>query len=270
MTRSRLTALLTAALVLLAALVGAVAPAASAASAGSPVPTAPTARSTPTAAAAPTPRPVVVVGTGGVTWSDVSPAATPALWSLLQDGASASLTVRSVHSNTCPVDGWLTLSAGERAGDRDTGADSRPACRALREPAADGAVPGWATYRRIAAGKDFDARLGLLGDELARGGGCVRPIGPGAALAAATSAGTVTGYAPYDARTLRTQLGGLPRLRRRRRRGARPGRRGPGGRGAPARVAGRAGPGGRRPGRAGPGRGTGRRRRAGREPVRRR
>jgi len=115
-----------------------------------------------------------------------------------------------VHSNTCPVDGWLTLSAGERAGDRDAGADSRPPCRALREPAADGAVPGWATYRRIAAGKDFDARLGLLGDELARGAGCVRPIGPGAALAAATSAGTVTGYAPYDARTLRAQLAACP------------------------------------------------------------
>ena len=101
-------------------------------------------------------------------------------------------------------------------------------CRALREPAADGAVPGWATYRRIAAGEDFDARLGLLGDELARGGGCVRPIGPGAALAAATSAGTVTGYAPYDARTLPRAAGGLPGDLRRRRRGARPGRRGPG------------------------------------------
>ena len=98
MTRSRLTTLLTAALVLLAALVGAVAPAASAAS---DVPVAPTARSAPTAATTPTPRPVVVVGTGGVTWSDVSPAATPALWSLLQGGAAASLTVRSVHSNTC-------------------------------------------------------------------------------------------------------------------------------------------------------------------------
>ena len=99
MTRSRLTALLTAALVLLTALVGAVAPAASALRRADP----PTARSAPTAATAPAPRPVVVVGTGGVTWSDVSPAATPALWSLLQGGASASLTVRSVHSNTCPV-----------------------------------------------------------------------------------------------------------------------------------------------------------------------
>ena len=130
MTRSRLTALLTAALALLACLsVGAGAVGAAAA---------PGAPGVSTAAAAP----VVVVGTGGITWSDVSRTATPALWSLLEHGATASLTVRSVHSNTCPVDGWLTLSAGQRAGDRDTGSDTRPPCRALREPAADGAVPG--------------------------------------------------------------------------------------------------------------------------------
>ena len=30
-----------------------------------------------------------------------------------------------------------------------------------------------------------DARIGLLGDELTRGVGCVRAVGPGAALAAA-------------------------------------------------------------------------------------
>jgi hypothetical protein len=195
MTRSRLTASLTAALVLLTMLLGGVllgAPAASAASAPR--------------ATSPTASPVVFVGTGGLTWSDVSPTGTPALWSLLRTGATASLTVRSVHSNTCPVDGWLTLSAGERAGDRDTGSDTRPPCRALREPAADGAVPGWATYRRIAAGKDFDARIGLLGDALTRRVGCVRAVGPGAALAASTSAGRVTGYAPYDARTLHRTL----------------------------------------------------------------
>jgi hypothetical protein len=195
MTRSRLTALLTAALALLACLsvgVGAVGAAA--------------APGVSTAAAAP----VVVVGTGGLTWSDVSRTATPALWSLLEHGATASLTVRSVHSNTCPVDGWLTLSAGQRAGDRDTGSDTRPPCRAVREPAAGGAVPGWDTYRRIAAGKDFDAHIGLLGDELTRGVGCVRAVGPGAALAAATSAGKVTGYAPYDARTLPTTLSACP------------------------------------------------------------
>jgi hypothetical protein len=64
---------------------------------------------------------IVVIGTGGLSWSDVSPQATPALWSLLRDGATAALTVHSVHANTCPVDGWLTLSAGEEAGDASTG-----------------------------------------------------------------------------------------------------------------------------------------------------
>ena len=62
---------------------------------------------------------IVVIGTGGLSWSDVSAQATPALWSLLRDGATATLTVHSVRANTCPVDGWLTLSAGEQAGDSD-------------------------------------------------------------------------------------------------------------------------------------------------------
>jgi hypothetical protein len=208
-TRSRLTALLTAALALLACLSAGVGAAGAAAAPGTSTAASGTlsaTSSTSTAAAAP----VVVVGTGGLTWSDVSRKATPALWSLLEHGATASLTVRSVHSNTCPVDGWLSLSAGQRAGDRDTGSDTRPPCRALREPAAGGAVPGWDGYRRIAAGKDFGARIGLLGDELTRGVGCVRAVGPGAALAAATSAGTVAGYAPYDARTLPAALSACP------------------------------------------------------------
>ena len=62
---------------------------------------------------------IVVIGTGGLSWSDVSAQGTPALWSLLQDGATAALTIHAVHANTCPVDGWLTLSAGEQAADFD-------------------------------------------------------------------------------------------------------------------------------------------------------
>ena len=50
---------------------------------------------------------VVFIGTGGVTWSDVDPETTPNLWAMLKDGSSAALSVRSVYSNTCPVDGWL-------------------------------------------------------------------------------------------------------------------------------------------------------------------
>ena len=85
------------------------------------------------------------------------------------------------------------------------------------------------------------------------------PDRPGAALAAATSAGTVTGYAPYDARTLRTQLAACPvtvvdvgAVRD-------PADVDPADEVRPQRLAGRAGPGGRRPGRPGPGRGAGRR-----------
>src|SRR6478672_7668804 len=59
--------------------------------------------------------PMILIGTGGLTWSDVSDTKTPALWTFLRDGSSAALSVRSVFTNTCPIDGWLGLSAGDRA-----------------------------------------------------------------------------------------------------------------------------------------------------------
>ena len=99
MTRSRLTTLLTAALLLLAALVGAVAPAASA------VPTTPLrpAPRRPRAAASTTARPVGRASApAACSGATCRPAATPALWSLLQDGASAALTVRSVTRQHLP------------------------------------------------------------------------------------------------------------------------------------------------------------------------
>jgi len=142
--------------------------------------------------------PVIVIGTGGLTWSDVSQKDTPAMWSFLRDGGAASLTVRSVHTNTCPVDGWLTLGAGERAGDVDQGSNSKPPCRTIDQgPGADGKVPHWDTWLKAAADKNFDAHLGLLGDQAAGGGSCVQAIGPGAALGAARSNGTVAHYSPF-------------------------------------------------------------------------
>ena len=156
-----------------------------------------------------------------------------------EHGATASLTVRSVHSNTCPG-GRLADPVGRAAGRRPGHRVGHPAAVPSRARAGrDGAVPGWDAYRRIAAGKDFDARIGLLGDELTRGVGCVRAVGPGAALGAATSAGKVTDYAPYDARTLPRDPGGLPGDAGGRRRRARPGRGGPARRGAPDAPRGR-------------------------------
>jgi len=160
---------------------------------------------------------IVVVGTGGLSWSDVSPEATPALWTLLRNGASATLTVRSVHANTCPVDGWLSLSAGERAGDVSAIGDggggpdgAKPACEALPEYMTAGKVPHWNDYLAAAAATKFDASLGLLGDQVASHGGCIQAVGPGAALGAARATGIVDRYQPFDESTLASALTACP------------------------------------------------------------
>ena len=72
---------------------------------------------------------VVLVGTGGIGWSDVDEETTPNLWLLLRDGSSAALSVRSVYSNTCPIDGWLGISAGSRAAAPRSGDERDPANR---------------------------------------------------------------------------------------------------------------------------------------------
>jgi hypothetical protein len=152
--------------------------------------------------------PIILIGTGGLAWSDVSARNTPALWSFLRDGSTAALTVRSVFTNTCPVDGWLGLSAGDRAaapgpqpGGERTPADPCPAI-----PAVDsGFVPGWDTYIRAAAATKFGSHLGTLGEQLASNGQCVQAVGPGAGLAAAYTSGAVPRYAAFDP----SQLTGL-------------------------------------------------------------
>jgi hypothetical protein len=134
------------------------------------------------------PGPVVLVGTGGVRWSSTG-AATPAL-SGLREGAVGLLSVRSVRTSTCSVDGWLAVSAGARA------ADEAEPCRApafVTPPAPGGpaGVQRWDVYRRLADAAPDDARPGLLGDTL--GAALVRTaaVGPGAAIALAGSDGRV-------------------------------------------------------------------------------
>ena len=162
---------------------------------------------------------IVVIGTAGLSWAEVSAQETPALWSLLREGATATMTVRSVHDNTCPVDGWLSLSAGERAGDVDTngggsgngGTDAtKPACRELPDHMTAGRVPHWDEYLTAAAATRFNASLGLLGDQVAGHGGCIQAVGPGAALGAARSSGIVDRYQPYDVSKLTETLAACP------------------------------------------------------------
>ncbi|HNQ07781.1 MAG TPA: hypothetical protein PKH97_11405, partial [Tetrasphaera sp.] len=76
---------------------------------------APSLASAPAPAVTPVLARTILIGTGGFTWSDVNAERTPALWALLRDGASGVSSIRSVNPSTCPIDGWLALSAGERA-----------------------------------------------------------------------------------------------------------------------------------------------------------
>ncbi|MGW0482858.1 hypothetical protein [Nonomuraea sp. NPDC003214] len=140
---------------------------------------------------------VALIGVPGLEWSDLDESRTPNLWKLVTQGASASMSTRAVpppdRGITCPVAGWLTVSAGQRAGTPGKGCPPTPAPR----PTADGgaAVPGWAELSAHQADTGYAAQLGTLGQSVADAGGRTAAIGPGAALAAADKAGNITRYA---------------------------------------------------------------------------
>ncbi|GLY26731.1 hypothetical protein Kisp02_00960 [Kineosporia sp. NBRC 101731] len=131
--------------------------------------------------------PVVLLGTGGLRWTDVT-ARQPALQNLLDTGSSGWLAVRSIRSTTCPTDGWLAISAGSRAGDTEV-SKKQPICRdpelTVTDPGEAVGVTHWDRYVQQAASDDYDAQLGLLGDTLAAAGQHTAAVGAGAAIALA-------------------------------------------------------------------------------------
>ncbi len=132
---------------------------------------------------------VVLVGAPGLAWSDIDPSTTPFLYRLAEEGGVASLTVRSVRSRSCAVDGWLTLSAGRRA------ADLPGPCREPDVAPGGGAVPHWDDYLAAARAASYGAVPGTLGSALAEHVQCVGAFGPGAAIGAADDSGRVPGSA---------------------------------------------------------------------------
>src|SRR6476661_1568885 len=132
--------------------------------------------------------PMILIGTGGLTWSDVSDKGTPALWTFLRDGSSAALSVRSVFTNTCPIDGWLGLSAGDRAAAPGPGRNGSrtPSDPCSSIPTVDGGVvPGWDSYVKAADALNFNSHPGALGEQLATNSQCVQAVGPGAGVGSA-------------------------------------------------------------------------------------
>ncbi|MBE1532523.1 hypothetical protein [Actinomadura algeriensis] len=137
---------------------------------------------------------VVVIGVPGLLWSDVDEENTPALWGLAEDGADAALSVRTTRRLTCPTDGWLTVSAGQRA--RSPHGDcGLPASPGTAAPEGGAVAPGWAAIKKDNAGTGYHAKVGLLGDAVHAAGGCTLAVGPGAVFGLADGNGRVDRYA---------------------------------------------------------------------------
>ena len=133
-------------------------------------------------------RHVVIVGISGLTWNLVTQSANGELWRLAAAGSVGSLVDYAQQPLACPADGWLTLNSAARA------QGPRP-CTSLPTvtPAGEGAkIP--AMRQIIQDNRQFHESpdWGLLGTLAS----CTTAVGPGAALALASSAGTVSSYAP--------------------------------------------------------------------------
>ncbi|WP_433331394.1 hypothetical protein [Spirillospora sp. CA-294931] len=135
---------------------------------------------------------VVIIGVPGLAWSDIGEKRTPHLWGLTGQGAAGALSIRATRSNTCPTDGWLTLSAGQRA--RLAGGDCVLPSAPVGVPAAGAATaPGWGAIRADNEGGDYHAKVGLLGQAVR---GATLAVGPGAVFGLADRYGKVARYAP--------------------------------------------------------------------------
>ncbi|TDC76582.1 hypothetical protein [Actinomadura sp. 7K507] len=144
---------------------------------------------------------VVIVGVPGLLWSDIGEENTPALWGLTAEGSAASLSVRTTRVNTCPTDGWLTVSAGQRSRlpHGDCALPAAPILPGQRSPTgpppAGGAIaPGWPAIKSDNADTSYHAQTGLLGDAVKAAGGCTTAVGPGAVFGVGDGGGRVDRY----------------------------------------------------------------------------
>lgn len=139
---------------------------------------------------------VVVIGVPGLEWSDLDESRTPNLWRLVGQGGAASLSTRTVpppdRGVTCAVGGWLTVSAGQRAGTKDATCPAAPS--PVRSPDGSARVAEWAEFDRFNATSSYRARVGLLGQTVRDAGGRVAAVGPGAVLGAADRSGNIQTY----------------------------------------------------------------------------
>jgi len=138
--------------------------------------------------------PAVLVGVPGLRWEEVGPETMPELWALAGESAIGNMSIRTATSRTCPVDGWLTVSAGQRAFSLR---QQYSICELPVPPErSDGGavVPDFEDHVEVNADSPYGAQVGLLGRSVHEMGGTTLAVGPGAALAAADEDGRVDRY----------------------------------------------------------------------------
>lgn len=148
--------------------------------------------------------PLVIVAMPTLTWKDVSPRATPTVWSLAQQGAVGNMVTRAISAHSCSAHAWLTMSAGARAtlgkgpGETPRGGTPQP-CASIPHAVSTGQgaiFPSWSKWRKDSLARPIAANIGLLATTLRAHGQCVSAVGPGAALGAADETGLVARYYP--------------------------------------------------------------------------
>ncbi|MFG2058061.1 hypothetical protein ACGFI9_28970 [Micromonospora sp. NPDC048930] len=139
---------------------------------------------------------VVLAGVAGLRWEDVDPQTTPTLWRMAEQGSIGSLSVRSAHRPTCPVDGWLTLGAGNFAAWQGSGrvGDCPAAGVTVEQP--DGIGANLPDQESVVAYNQDKLAWGATPGALSESVRCSVAVGPGAAVAAARPFGRVDRYAP--------------------------------------------------------------------------
>jgi hypothetical protein len=139
---------------------------------------------------------VVMAGVAGLRWEDVDPKTTPTLWQMAERGSIGSLSVRSAHQPTCPVDSWVTLGAGNYATwDRNPVTGPCPASNVVVEQP-DGIGGNVPAQRSAVLVNQERLPWGAMPGALPESVRCTVAVGPGAAVAAARPFGRVDRYEP--------------------------------------------------------------------------
>ncbi len=144
---------------------------------------------------------VIVAGVPGLRWEDVSPRSTPTLWAMAERGSIGSLSVQSADQPTCPLDGWVTFGAGNRAlWSAGPAAPPSPGVACPEVPVEvkrpDGIGAFLPDQRKVVRHNQERLQYGAVPGALAESVRCTVAVGTGAAVAAARPFGRVDRYEP--------------------------------------------------------------------------